>query len=182
MGEDARDALHLARLLKLGEIVEVTIPGVEQEAARDLVRGREDASADVMRATHRVSKLLLRHGIVYSSGSAWTQTHDRWLRAQAFESPAIQIVFDSSYEAMLLTVDRRDRLDAQIVKMANDSEFTSTVRRLSCLRGVSSMGLPRLWLTPDLRERARGEQLVEGISSQDVPQLFPSIRPVDQSR
>lgn len=136
---DARDALHLARLLKLGEIVEVTIPDVEQEAARDLVRGREDARADVMRARHRVSKLLLRHGIVYSSGSAWTQTHDRWLRSQTFESPAIQIAFDSSYEAMLLTVDRRDRLDAHIVKMADDSQFTPTVRRLSCLRGVSTL-------------------------------------------
>jgi len=32
---DARDALHLARLLKLGEIVEVTVPSVAQEAARD---------------------------------------------------------------------------------------------------------------------------------------------------
>ena len=42
---DARDALHLARLLQLGEIVEVTVPSVEQEAARDLVRAREDARA-----------------------------------------------------------------------------------------------------------------------------------------
>ena len=136
---DARDALHLARLLKLGEIVEVTIPSVEQEAARDLVRGREDARADVMRSRHRVSKLLLRHGIVYSDGSAWTQKHDLWLRAQRFESSAIQIAYDSSYEAMLLTVDRRDRLDAHIVKMAGDSEFTPMVRRLSCLRGISTL-------------------------------------------
>ena len=39
---DARDALHLARLLRLGEIVAVAVPTVEQEAARDLVRARED--------------------------------------------------------------------------------------------------------------------------------------------
>jgi transposase len=32
---DVRDARHLARLLHLGEIVEVQIPSVEQEAARD---------------------------------------------------------------------------------------------------------------------------------------------------
>ncbi len=35
---DARDALLLARLLRLGEIVEVTVPTLAQEAARDLVR------------------------------------------------------------------------------------------------------------------------------------------------
>ena len=37
---DTRDALHLARLLRLDEIVEVTVPSVEQEAACDLVRVR----------------------------------------------------------------------------------------------------------------------------------------------
>ena len=45
---DARDAAHLARLLHLGQIVEVTIPSPEQEAARDLVRAREDCRGDLM--------------------------------------------------------------------------------------------------------------------------------------
>jgi transposase len=43
---DARDAVHLARLLRLDEITAVTVPTVEQEAARDLVRAREDARGD----------------------------------------------------------------------------------------------------------------------------------------
>ena len=77
---DARDAELLAHLLKLGEIVAVNVPSVEQEAARDLVRAREDARADLMRARHRVSKMLLRQGIVYSGGDAWTKVHDSWLR------------------------------------------------------------------------------------------------------
>src|SRR6476659_4144276 len=62
---DARDAAHLARLLHLGQIVEVTIPTVAQEAARDLVRAREDCRGDLMTVRHRISKLLLRQGIVY---------------------------------------------------------------------------------------------------------------------
>jgi transposase len=136
---DARDALHLARLLKLGEIVEVTIPSVEQEAARDLVRAREDARGDLMRDRHRVSKLLLRHGIVYSGGQAWTGAHDTWLRQQEFSSPAIQVAFDAAYEAMILTSDRRNRLDEHIAKIAADSQFTPVVRRLGCLRGVSTL-------------------------------------------
>ena len=69
---DQRDALHLARLLRLDEVTSVTVPSVDQEAARDLVRAREDCRGDLMRARHRLSKLLLRHGIVYSGGQAWT--------------------------------------------------------------------------------------------------------------
>lgn len=67
---DARDARHLARLLHLDQIVAVAVPSVEQEAARDLVRAREDVRGDLMSARHRVSKLLLRQGIVYYGGSA----------------------------------------------------------------------------------------------------------------
>ena len=136
---DARDALHLARLLHLGEIVEVTVPSVGQEAARDLVRAREDCRADLMSARHRVSKLLLRQGIVYSGGKAWTKTHGAWLRAQRFEQRALQLAFDSAYETMELTVVRRDRLDAAIAEMAADSEFTAVTDRLGCLRGVSTL-------------------------------------------
>lgn len=72
---DARDAVHLARPLRLGEIVEVTVPSIEAESARDLVRAREDARGDLMSARHRVSKLLLRQGIQYSAGKAWTVAH-----------------------------------------------------------------------------------------------------------
>ena len=73
---DARDAAHLARLLRLGEITAVTVPSVEMEAVRDLVRAREDARADLMRVRHRLSKLLLRQGIVYSGGRPWTCVHE----------------------------------------------------------------------------------------------------------
>ncbi|MCW2691326.1 MAG: transposase [Mycobacterium sp.] len=78
---DARDAAHLARLLHLGQITEVTIPSVTQEAARDLVRAREDCRGDLMTARHRISKLLLRQGIVYYGGQAWTGKHELWPRA-----------------------------------------------------------------------------------------------------
>jgi transposase len=86
---DLRDARHLARLLHLGEITEVAIPSPEQEAARDLVRAREDCRGDLMSARHRLSKLLLRHGIVYYGGRAWRAKHDLWLRAQRFDNPAL---------------------------------------------------------------------------------------------
>lgn len=136
---DAKDALHLAKLLKLGEIVQVTVPSVGQESARDLVRAREDARGDLMSARHRLSKLLLRQGIVYSGGKAWTTTHDLWLRRQRFDQPGLQHAFDAAYDAVAAVIDRRDRLDAAIAAMAADSEFTPVVDRLGCLRGISTL-------------------------------------------
>jgi transposase len=136
---DSRDAELLARLLRLGEIVEVVVPSVEQEAARDLVRAREDVRGDLMRARHRLSKLLLRQGIVYTGGRPWTSTHDMWLRQQRFDLPGRQLAFDAGYETMLLTVQRRDRLDEAITAMAEASEYTDVVRRLCCLRGISTL-------------------------------------------
>src|SRR6478735_6839551 len=112
---DAKDAAHLARLLRLGEITPVAVPTVDQEAARDLVRAREDARGDLMRARHRLSKLLLRQGFVYSGGRAWTGTHDTWLRRIGrveLVSPATRMTFESDYEATLMLKTRRDRLDA----------------------------------------------------------------------
>jgi transposase len=139
---DARDALHLARLLRLDEITSVSIPSVEQEAARDLVRAREDCRGDLMRARHRLSKLLLRHGIVYYGGQAWTGAHDRWLHTEAaprLRMSATRMAFDADYDHVLTMQARRGRLDAAIEKMAADSEFTAIVRRVSCLRGVSTL-------------------------------------------
>ncbi len=136
---DAKDAVHLARLLRLGEVTAVTVPSVEQEAARDLVRAREDCRGDLMRARHRLSKLLLRQGIVYDGGQAWTGAHDRWLRQQRFDNPATRMTFESDYDAVLAVTARRQRLDTAITEMAGDSEFTPVVRRLACLRGVSTL-------------------------------------------
>jgi transposase len=136
---DAKDAVHLARLLRLNEITSVSVPTVGQEAARDLVRAREDCRGDLMRARQRLSKLLLRHGIVYYGGKAWTGVHDVWLRQQRLEHTAARLAFDAAYDTVLATSARRDRLDGSIEKMAGDSEFTPMVHRLACLRGVSTL-------------------------------------------
>src|SRR5215208_5275868 len=135
---DRRDAERLARLLRLGELVAVRVPEPHEEAARDLVRAREDARGELMRARHRLSKLLLRHGLVYDA-SAWTLAHDAWLRRQRFESPPLAIAFDESYAAMLQAKTRRDALDRAIVDLAFEPPFAETVGRLCCLRGVATL-------------------------------------------
>src|SRR5436190_18761049 len=112
---DRRDAERLARLLRLGELTAVRVPSELEEQARDLVRAREDVRGDLMRARHRLSKLLLRHGIVYHGGKPWTGSHDLWLRAQRrqamFTAAGLGLAFDTAYDTVLDTLARRDRLD-----------------------------------------------------------------------
>ena len=120
---DARDAAHLARLLRLGEITPVTVPAPEIEAVRDLVRARDDARADLMRVRHRLSKLLLRQGIVYSGGTPWTCVHEAWLGKQRFADHHLTAAFDHGFDAVLAATAARDRLDEQILEVAASARF-----------------------------------------------------------
>jgi len=136
---DRRDARRLARLLHIGEIGGIRIPTVVEEDARDLVRAREDARVDLMRARHRLSKLLLRHGIVYCGGRAWTGVHERWLRSQRFELPGTRAAFDEAFDAVLSTTARRDRLDVAITVTAGLPEWAPMVARLGAIRGIATL-------------------------------------------
>ncbi len=149
---DRRDAERLARLLRLGELVAVRVPEPHEEAARDLVRAREDARGELMRARHRLSKLLLRHDLVWDA-SAWTGAHDAWLRRQRFDSRPLALAFDESYAAVMQAKTRRDALDHAITELASEPPFAETVGRLVCLRGVST--LTALALTVELGDWTR---------------------------
>ncbi len=86
-----------------------------------------------------MSKLLLREGIVYHGGEPWTVIRERWLRAQHFDAPGLQLAYEAAFDAVLACSARRDGLDAAITAMAADSPCTPVVRRVGCLRGVSTL-------------------------------------------
>lgn len=141
---DARDAVLIARLLRMDELVAVRVPTIAEESARDLVRARDDARIELMAARHRLSKLLLRRGIVYDGSVAWNRPHGAWLRRVRAEGldgagTGTLAAFDAGLDAVTLTQARRDRLDAQITALAADSEFTAVTNRLCCLRGISTL-------------------------------------------
>ena len=78
------------------------MPTEQEEAARDLLRCREDIRADLLRARHRLSKFLLRHGRRFTgTKKAWSQRHEAWLRAQTWPIPAL----DQTHRAYLRTVE-----------------------------------------------------------------------------
>jgi transposase len=135
---DRRDAVRLAKLLRLEELTAVRVPDPAEEAARDLVRAREDARGDLMRARHRLSKLLLRHGIVWEE-RVWTAAHELWLSRQRFAERPLQVAYEEAFTAMCSVRDRRDPLDRAIAAEAEREPWAAVVSRLSCLRGVSTL-------------------------------------------
>ena len=137
---DARDARHLARLLHLGEIVAVAVPSVEQEAARDLVRAREDVPRGFDDgAAPVVETACCAKGSSITAGRPGQASTSCGCARSGSTPRALQLAYDTAFDAMLATVDRRDRLDDAITAMAADSAFTPVVTRLGCLRGVSTL-------------------------------------------
>lgn len=141
---DRNDALLLARLDRAGDIVAVRIPTKSQESARDLVRCRDDARRDLMTARQRLSKLSLRNGLVFPGKTTWGKQHDVWLRKIRREGlggagAGTLATFDDYYDTVQHDLARRDRLDAAILELAEDSEFTEITHRLRCLRGISTL-------------------------------------------
>ena len=76
---DRRDAEKLARSYRSGDLTSVWVPDARHEALRDLVRAREAAKEDQLRAKHRLGKYLLRNGQRPEDGCrAWTAAWWQW--------------------------------------------------------------------------------------------------------
>jgi hypothetical protein len=89
-----------------------------------------------MRARHRISKLLLRHDLLWE-GSTWTIAHEPWLAEQRFAARGLRIAYEESLAAMYAVQARRVALDAAIAEEAAQEPWAGIVGRLCCLRGVS---------------------------------------------
>jgi transposase len=135
---DRRDAEHLVRLLLAGKLCPVRVPGPAEEALRDLVRAREDIRGDLMRARHRLSKLLLRHEVRFA-GRAWTERHRAWLAKVELGEQAAQATFVDYLGAVEALLHRKAQLERQIHAAIPDSPWAREVGRLRCLRGVDTL-------------------------------------------
>ncbi len=136
---DRRDAEHLVRLLLAGKRHAVRVPGDEEEALRDLVRAREAVRMDLMRCRHRLSRLLLRHGIRFDHGQAWTERHRDWLGTVALDWPAAEATLLDARGAVDALCHRREQLEREIVALLPASPWVVQVARLRCLRGVDTL-------------------------------------------
>jgi transposase len=137
---DRRDALKLARLHAAGQLRAVLVPEPPLEALRDLVRAREDLRGDLMATRHRVSKMLLRRGLVWSGpGETWSRRHLEWLSRARFDEPLAEVVFGEYLGCHEVLLARRDRLDRLIAEQAEQDRWAALVGRLRCLRGIDTL-------------------------------------------
>lgn len=137
---DRRDAGHLAVLYRAGALTAIHIPTEQEEAARDLLRCREDIRADLLRARHRLSKFLLRHGRRFTATkTAWSKRHNAWLRAQTWPLTAL----DQTHRAYLRAVDealaRLRDVEIELRALLDLEPLRPRVQRLRCFRGIDDL-------------------------------------------
>jgi transposase len=138
---DRRDAEKLARCYRAGELTAVWVPDAEHEALRDLVRAREAARKDQMKARHRLGKFLLRHGRRPPEGTkAWTQKHREWIKSQVrFEQPALEVTLADYLEEVDHAAARIVKLEKAIDEAVAQAapEVRAVIEALQALRGVA---------------------------------------------
>jgi transposase len=137
---DRRDAGQLAVLYRAGALTAIHIPTEQEEAARDLLRCREDIRADLLRARHRLSKFLLRHGRRFTATKkAWSKRHEAWLRAQTWPLPALAQTHQAYRRAVEETVARLRDVETDLRALLDLEPLRSRVQRLRCFRGIDDL-------------------------------------------
>ena len=139
---DRRDAERLARSHRAGDLTAVWVPNEGSEALRDLVRAREAAKQDQLRARHRLSKFLLRSGLRPAQGmKAWTQAYMVWakqLRLAPVAQEFTRLDYLTEVEHMGERVLRLEQAIADAIKLASP-EMQQVVRGLQALRGIAEI-------------------------------------------
>jgi transposase len=157
---DRRDAERLARLLAAGELRFAFVPTVADEQFRDVVRAIEDCRGDLMRARHRLGKMLLRRDVRWNGpGSTWTVKHMRWLRSLRFDDPCSQAVFIDYLSGIEMLISRRAALLAALEQAIPDSRHAETIARLRSFRGIDTLSAAGLCAEIGDWQRFRPKQL-----------------------
>ena len=137
---DRRDAEKLARCYRAGDLTAVWVPDAAHEALRDLVRCREAAKKDQLRARHRLSKFLLRRGRrPPATMHAWTQTHLAWVKTVHFEHAAQETTLLDYLHEVEHVAERIERLERAIdeaVKTA-PTRMRVVIEALQAMRGIA---------------------------------------------
>jgi transposase len=134
---DRRDAVHLARLLRTGDLNPVYVPKLEDESIRDLCRAREDLACDLKIAKQRLKSFLLRHDIRYSGKADWNAAHLRWLADDvALPTEAQRIVFQEYVNAITHLMERVQCILQELQEQVKTWRLAPVVEALQALRGV----------------------------------------------
>src|SRR5215211_7884676 len=137
---DRRDALKLARSYRAGDLTAVWVPDAAHEALRDLVRAREAAKKDQLKARHRLGKFLLRHGRRPEGMKAWTKQHLEWIKTHVhFDEPALEATLEDYLHEVEHVATRIVKLEKAIDEAVQKApaEIKTVIEALQALRGVA---------------------------------------------
>ncbi|MGH2356525.1 MAG: IS110 family transposase [Candidatus Limnocylindria bacterium] len=137
---DRRDAITLARLMRSGDLSSIYVPGIEDEALRDLSRGRDDAMQDLKRSKRRLKSFLLRQDIRYAGRANWNAAHLRWLSEVVCPTPPQQIVFQEYVRAVTEQHERLQRVERELHEAVKGWRLSPVVEAIQALRGVQLTG------------------------------------------
>lgn len=141
---DRRDAQRLASSFRAGELTAVWVPDSEHEALRDLVRAREAAKQDQLRARHRLGKYLLRHGKrPPQQMRAWTENYLQWIKGKvSFDQRSQQVTLEDYLNEVDHAGTRIARLEKAIDEAVEQAPETmrELIQALQALRGVAKVG------------------------------------------
>lgn len=147
---DRRDAEFIARMLATHNIVEVPLPDAAVEAARDLDRALDDATAEYRRARQRLNMFLIRLGHVWDERNAdgtrkgsWTRAHWRWISGIRLEGPQRDVLEYYVTAARCAESDRR-QLEKKVLALARTDRWRPAVEALSCIKGIDALTAFRL--------------------------------------
>jgi len=140
---DRRDSLKLARNYRAGELTSVWVPDAAHEALRDLVRAREVAKKDQLRARHRLIKYLLRHGRRPPTGvKPWTLNYLSWVKHEVHFEPMAQeatlLDYLNEVEHAELRIARLNLAIEEAVKLT-PPKMRAVIEALQALRGVAQV-------------------------------------------
>lgn len=133
---DRRDALKLVRSLRAGDLSPVYVPGVEDEAFRDLARAWAAAKADLKHSRQRLKSFLLSHGVRYTGSANWGPAHRRWISTFAFPNHWQQLAFDECRRTIEDRLAQCDRLEAALREAVVNWRFYPAVLGLQAMRGI----------------------------------------------
>jgi transposase len=156
-----RDAMKLARQMRSGDLTSIYVPSVEDEAIRDLCRGRDDAMRDLKAAKQRLKALLLRLDIRYEGRESWSKAYRRWLTDVRCPTGAQQIVFQETLHAIREREARVERLEVELREMVPGWRLYPVVQAYQALRGIQFIGAVTLVSElGDLRRFSKARQVM----------------------
>lgn len=143
---DRNDAEFLARMLSVGNIVEVWVPDDECEAARDLVRALDDARQECIRSKQMLSKFLLRHGLVFDEANPsgqrkknWTAAYWKWVGAITFPDKSARDTLSYYIDRVHAATEEKRRLERLVEAEASKARWKRRIDSLRCLKGIDIM-------------------------------------------